>query len=83
MLKQTRHDDLVIHTSDDPGQRTRAVVEDGGRYTLVETLEATYTENEGAVYNPGEFLDTVTDYYRQGRGQPVESPQVGLGEEGG
>ncbi|BDP43380.1 hypothetical protein DAETH_33490 (plasmid) [Deinococcus aetherius] len=82
MLKQTRHEDLVIYTSDDPEQRTRAVVEDGGRYTLVETLEATYTENEGAAYNPEQFLETVTDYYRQGRGQPIESPQAGLGEGG-
>ncbi|WP_216327033.1 hypothetical protein [Deinococcus aestuarii] len=80
MLKQTRHDDLVIYTSDDPSQRTRAVVEDGDRYALVETREATYTENEGAAYNPEQFMATVADYYRQGRGQPVESPQAGLGE---
>lgn len=79
MLNQTPHGDLVIHTSDDPQHSTRAVVEEGGRYTLVETVEATYTESEGAVYNPEQFLETVADYYRQGRGQPVESPQAGLG----
>lgn len=79
MLKQNPHGDLVIYTSDDPQQRTRAVVGEGGRYALVETLEETYTENEGAAYNPGDFLDTVADLYRQGRGQPVESPEAGLG----
>lgn len=79
MLKETSHGDLTIYTSDDPSRRTRAVVRDGGRYVLVETLEATYTENEGAAYDPEQFLETVADYYRQGRGQPVESPEAGLG----
>lgn len=79
MLKQTMHNELTIHTSDDPAQRTRAVVEDGGRYVLVETLEAPYTENEGAAYDPAQFLETVADLYRQGRGEPVQSPGAGLG----
>lgn len=82
MLKRTSHGDLVIYTSDLPAQRTRAVVEESdGRHTLVETLEATYTENEGAAYDPEQFLETVADYYRQGRGQPVGSPQEALGDE--
>ena len=83
MLKRTPHGDLVVYTSNLPSQRTRAVVEEGGRYSLVETLEAAYTENEGAVYDEAQFLETVADYHRQGRGQPVDSPEEELGEAGG
>lgn len=82
-MKRTPHGDLVIYTSDLPAQRTRAVVEEDGRHTLVETLETTYTENEGAVYDNAQFLETVADYHRQGRGHPVSSPEEGLGEANG
>ncbi|AFZ66306.1 hypothetical protein [Deinococcus peraridilitoris] len=75
MLNKTERDGLVIHTSDDPRHLTRAVVEGPQGCFLVETVEETYTETEGAAYNPEDFLNTVLDFYRQGRTRSVQSPQ--------
>lgn len=80
MLKTTTRDGLVIHTSGDPAQITRAVVERGGEFYLVDTVEETYTESEGAAYDPEQFLETVVDYFRQGRGRRVDSVGEGFGE---
>lgn len=80
MIQQTRHDGLVIHTSDDPAAATRAVVQDeGGRLFLVDTVEETYTDNEGAVYDRADFLAAVVDAFRAGHAKPVQNAEEALG----
>lgn len=78
MLHKTEREGLVIHTTDDPQHLTKAVVEGPQGLFLVDTVEEPYTESEGAVYNPEEFLETVLDYYRAGRAAPVESVEAAL-----
>lgn len=72
-MPASQHDDLTIHTSDDPHFVTRAVVEGPNGLFLIDLGERPYSENEGVSYDESAFLAAVTDAYREGRGQQVES----------
>ena len=81
MLSRTERDGYVIYTTDDPQRVTLAVVEGPEGAVLVDTVEATYTESEGVVYDREDFLETVLRYYRDGRGKPVQNAEVALQDE--